>query len=80
VSNGAGGNVCQCGVSTRPGAQVRPVALDAAERWDRAIVHTLSGTYGPYRVFCKCLARSSKIQHHEARLLKLPADPKDLEF
>jgi len=31
-------------------------------------------------VFCECLARSSKIQHHEARLLKLPADPKDLEF
>jgi len=31
-------------------------------------------------VFCECLTRSSKIQHHEARLLELPADPKDLEF
>jgi hypothetical protein len=33
-----------------------------------------------FRVFCECLTRSSKIQHHEARLLELPADPKDLEF
>lgn len=35
-------------VAPLPGAQVRPVALDAAERWDRASVHTLSGTYGDY--------------------------------
>ncbi len=31
-----------------PGAQVRPAELDAAERWDRASVHTLTGTYGDY--------------------------------
>jgi isopenicillin N synthase-like dioxygenase len=35
-------------VAPLPGAQVRPAALDAAERWDRASVHTLSGTYGDY--------------------------------
>ncbi len=33
-----------------PGAGVRPAELDAAERWDRASVHTLSGTYGEYLV------------------------------
>jgi len=33
-----------------------------------------------FGVFCKCLARPSKIHRHEDRLLKLPADPKDLEF
>jgi isopenicillin N synthase-like dioxygenase len=31
-----------------PGAQVRPADLDAAERWDRASVHTLTGSYGDY--------------------------------
>jgi isopenicillin N synthase-like dioxygenase len=31
-----------------PGAAVRPADLDAAERWDRASVHTLGGTYGDY--------------------------------
>ncbi len=31
-----------------PGATVRPAAQDAAERWDRASVHTLTGTYGDY--------------------------------
>ncbi len=31
-----------------PGALVRPAAQDAAERWDRATVHTLRGTYGDY--------------------------------
>ena len=35
-------------VAPLPGAQVRPVELDAAERWDRASVHTLSGSYGEY--------------------------------
>lgn len=35
-------------VAPLPGAQVRPVELDAAERWDRASVHTLAGTYGDY--------------------------------
>lgn len=31
-----------------PGALVRPVEQDAAERWDRASVHRLRGTYGDY--------------------------------
>lgn len=31
-----------------PGALARPAAQDAAERWDRASVHTLQGTYGDY--------------------------------
>jgi isopenicillin N synthase-like dioxygenase len=31
-----------------PGAAVRPADEDAAERWDRASVHTLAGTYGEY--------------------------------
>lgn len=35
-------------VSPLPGAQVRPSEDDAAERWDRASVHTLTGTYGEY--------------------------------
>jgi isopenicillin N synthase-like dioxygenase len=35
-------------VRALPGADVRPAELDAAERWDRASVHTLSGTYGDY--------------------------------
>ena len=30
------------------GAEIRPADVDAAERWDRASVHTLSGTYGDY--------------------------------
>jgi hypothetical protein len=43
--------------------------------------HEELGHFGHSRgVFCECLTRSSKIQHHEARLLELPADPKDLEF
>ena len=33
-----------------PGALARPVEQDAAERWDRASVHALSGTYGEYLV------------------------------
>ncbi|HEY0253667.1 MAG TPA: 2OG-Fe(II) oxygenase family protein [Kofleriaceae bacterium] len=33
-----------------PIARVRPVELDAAERWDRASVHTLTGTYGDYLI------------------------------
>ncbi len=33
-----------------PGALARPVEQDAAERWDRASVHGLSGTYGEYLV------------------------------
>ena len=33
-----------------PGALVRPIEQDAAERWDRASVHGLSGTYGEYLV------------------------------
>lgn len=35
-------------VTPLPGSTVRPVEQDAAERWDRASVHTLSGTYGDY--------------------------------
>jgi len=35
-------------VAPLPMARVRPVEVDAAERWDRASVHTLSGTYGEY--------------------------------
>ncbi|MCU0696288.1 MAG: isopenicillin N synthase family oxygenase [Myxococcaceae bacterium] len=35
-------------VKPLPGASVRPAEQDAAERWDRASVHTLSGTYGAY--------------------------------
>ena len=35
-------------VAPLPFARVRPAAVDAAERWDRASVHTLSGTYGEY--------------------------------
>jgi isopenicillin N synthase-like dioxygenase len=31
-----------------PGALARPADVDAAERWDRASVHTLGGTYGDY--------------------------------
>ena len=31
-----------------PGALIRPASLDAAQRWDRASVHTLQGTYGEY--------------------------------
>ncbi len=37
-------------VAPLPGARVRPAEVDAAERWDRASVHTLSGTYGEYLV------------------------------
>jgi isopenicillin N synthase-like dioxygenase len=33
-----------------PGALARPAEQDAAERWDRASVHGLSGTYGQYLV------------------------------
>ncbi|MFT3696765.1 MAG: 2OG-Fe(II) oxygenase family protein [Kofleriaceae bacterium] len=33
-----------------PSALVRPVELDAAERWDRASVHSLRGTYGDYLI------------------------------
>lgn len=33
-----------------PGALARPVEQDAAERWDRASVHGLTGTYGDYLV------------------------------
>ncbi len=35
-------------VNPLPGALVRPAELDAAERWDRASVHELRGTYGDY--------------------------------
>ncbi|MFT3710052.1 MAG: 2-oxoglutarate and iron-dependent oxygenase domain-containing protein [Archangium sp.] len=35
-------------VAPLPVARVRPVEQDAAERWDRASVHSLSGTYGDY--------------------------------
>jgi isopenicillin N synthase-like dioxygenase len=35
-------------VRALPGSLVRPVEQDAAERWDRASVHALSGTYGEY--------------------------------
>lgn len=35
-------------VAPLPGALVRPVETDAAERWDRASVHALTGTYGDY--------------------------------
>lgn len=35
-------------VTPLPGATIRPIEQDAAERWDRASVHTLSGTYGDY--------------------------------
>jgi isopenicillin N synthase-like dioxygenase len=35
-------------VEPLPGVLVRPVEQDAAERWDRASVHTLQGTYGEY--------------------------------
>jgi isopenicillin N synthase-like dioxygenase len=35
-------------VEPLPGATVRPAELDAADRWDRASVHTLTGTYGDY--------------------------------
>jgi isopenicillin N synthase-like dioxygenase len=35
-------------VEPLPGALVRPPERDAAERWDRASVHTLAGTYGAY--------------------------------
>jgi isopenicillin N synthase-like dioxygenase len=35
-------------VTPLPGALVRPAEQDAAERWDRASVHSLSGTYGDY--------------------------------
>ncbi|CAN5422420.1 isopenicillin N synthase family oxygenase [soil metagenome] len=31
-----------------PGARVRPAERDAAERWDRASVHSLRGSYGDY--------------------------------
>ncbi|HEX7704210.1 MAG TPA: 2OG-Fe(II) oxygenase family protein, partial [Kofleriaceae bacterium] len=37
-------------VAPLPTARVRPVEVDAAERWDRASVHTLGGTYGEYVV------------------------------
>lgn len=33
-----------------PGSLLRPAAQDAAERWDRASVHGLTGTYGEYLV------------------------------
>ncbi len=39
-----------------PGALVRPVEQDAAERWDHASAHTLSGTWGDY-----LLAKVSKV-------------------
>jgi isopenicillin N synthase-like dioxygenase len=35
-------------VAPLPTARVRPIDVDAAERWDRASVHTLTGTYGDY--------------------------------
>lgn len=35
-------------VKPLPGALVRPATQDAAERWDRASVHELRGTYGDY--------------------------------
>ncbi len=35
-------------VAPLPFARVRPAEVDAAERWDRASVHTLRGTYGEY--------------------------------
>lgn len=37
-------------VKPLPGALARPAEQDAAERWDRATVHALSGTYGQYLV------------------------------
>jgi isopenicillin N synthase-like dioxygenase len=53
-------------VKPLPGALERPPEVDAAERWDRASPHTLSGTYGEYlvgkvsRVF-PLLAKSLKV-------------------
>ncbi len=35
-------------VQPLPFARARPAEVDAAERWDRASVHTLGGTYGEY--------------------------------
>lgn len=35
-------------VEPLPGFSVRPAEQDAAERWDRASVHALTGTYGEY--------------------------------
>jgi isopenicillin N synthase-like dioxygenase len=35
-------------VQPLPGVSARPADQDAAERWDRASVHTLEGTYGEY--------------------------------
>ncbi|HEY0191445.1 MAG TPA: 2OG-Fe(II) oxygenase family protein [Kofleriaceae bacterium] len=35
-------------VAPLPGASVRPADVDAAQRWDRASVHTLTGCYGDY--------------------------------
>jgi isopenicillin N synthase-like dioxygenase len=35
-------------VEPLPGSLLRPVEQDAAERWDRASVHGLQGTYGDY--------------------------------
>ncbi len=37
-------------VEPLPGARIRPAEEDAAERWDRASVHGLMGTYGDYLV------------------------------
>jgi isopenicillin N synthase-like dioxygenase len=38
----------EAAVEPLPFARVRPADVDAAERWDRASVHTLRGTYGEY--------------------------------
>lgn len=35
-------------IAPLPGFAVRPADVDAAERWDRASVHLLRGTYGEY--------------------------------
>lgn len=37
-------------VAPLPGALKRPIDVDSAERWDRASVHAISGTYGEYLV------------------------------
>jgi isopenicillin N synthase-like dioxygenase len=56
-------------VQPLPGARVRPAETDAAERWDKASVHTLSGTYGEYlvqkvsRVFPKLVPNDHRKRH-----------------
>jgi isopenicillin N synthase-like dioxygenase len=54
-------------VKPLPGALVRPAEADAAERWDRASVHTLNGTYGDY-----VMAKVSKVFPALAQGLRAP--------